>query len=189
MTTCNLLRKTTRLEISNQKLTTIRILNQNFTCRKWNQKFYKVSYSKSKFWQYDRLWNEILQRVRFRNKSFTTFSKLFMMWQILGEKFYNDLIFLDQSCTRCQNSIQHFHSVWILEPIYTRFRFRINTTTRREILKQNLHNDVPFWIKSLTSLSGREWRNYIVSNFWIKKFTLCQLVKGMSDFKFSIKSL
>ena len=49
MTTCHLLKKTTRLEISDQKLTMIRILNQIFTCRKWNPKFYKVSYSKSKF--------------------------------------------------------------------------------------------------------------------------------------------
>ena len=185
MTTCNLLKKTTKFEISNQKLTKIRILNQIFSCRKWNQKFYKVSYSKSKFWQCDRLWNEILQRVRFRNKSLTTFSKLFMMWQILGEKFYNGMIFLDQSFTRCQKSIQHFPSVWVLEPIYTQsFRFRINTTTRREILKQNIHNDVPFWIKNLTILSGPDQKIFhVLSNV----FTMFQLLKGRSDFGFWIK--
>ena len=81
-----------------------------------------------------------------------------------GRKILQRYGFLDQSFTRCQNSIQHFHSVWVLEPIYTQsFRFRINTTTRREILKQNLHNDVPFWIKNLTHCL-----------LWNEKFTSCQ---------------
>ena len=87
-----------------------------------------------------------------------------MMWQILGEKFCNGMGLLGQSFTRCQNSIQHFDSVWVLEPIYTqRFPFRINTTTRREILKQNLHNDVLFSIKNLTHCL-----------LWNEKFTSCQ---------------
>ena len=81
-----------------------------------------------------------------------------------GRKILQRCDFSDQSFTRCHNSIQHFHSVWVLEAIYTqRFTFRINTTTRREILKQNLHNDVPFSIKNLTHCL-----------LWNEKFTSCQ---------------
>ena len=126
----------------------------------------------------------------FETKALQVFVNYLWCDKFWEKNFTTVWFFLDQSFTRCQNSIQHFHSVWVLEPIYSqRFRFRINTTTRLEILKQNLHNDVPFCIKNLTSLSGPEWKIYIVSKLWIKKFTLCQLVKGMSDFKFWIKSL
>ena len=53
------------------------------------------------------------------------------------EKTFKTVWFFGPKLYKCQNSIQHFHSVWVLEPIYTqRFRFRINTTTRREIFKK-----------------------------------------------------
>ena len=90
-TSQNFNQKYTTCEIANQKLTTIKTLNQSFTCRKWNQKFYEVSTSISKYSQCGNVtyFESKICASDVESKASQHFAiqiKIFTIWQFFGRK-------------------------------------------------------------------------------------------------------